>query len=175
MDGDPGGAYDIREAREADVPALAALHVRTFNETHRGGLPGGPPCELRERQWREAFERQDGSWFCYVIEDRDGELVGFAKGTPHDCGVPGYAGELNKIYLLRRVQHKGLGRRLLCVVARRFLERGVTSMLLFGDAGNPSNGFYEAMGAERLYTARGEFHGGYGWPDLRNLIPRCDE
>jgi len=39
-------------------------------------------------------------------------------------------------------------------------------MLLFGDAANPSNGFYEAFGAERLYSADGEFHGGYDWRDL---------
>ena len=166
--------FHLRDALETEIAALARLHVQTFNETHRGGRPGGPSYELRERQWREAFERQDGTWFCFVIEDDDGELVGFAKGTPHDGGVPGYAGELNKIYLLQRVQRRGLGRRVLCAVARRFLERGVTSMLLFGDANNPSNGFYEAFGAERLYSDTGEFHGGYGWRDLSALIARCD-
>ena len=167
-------AFHLREPNESDIPALATLHVQTFNETHRGGRRGGPSYELRERQWREAFERQDGSWFCYVIEDDGGELVGFAKGTPHDGGVPGYAGELNKIYLLRRVQRQGLGRLLLCATARRFLERGVTSMLLFGDAANPSNGFYEAFGAVRLHDDTGEFHGGYGWRDLGALVARCN-
>jgi GNAT superfamily N-acetyltransferase len=166
-------AFHLREALEVDIPALARLHVQTFNETHRDGRPGGPSYELRERQWHEAFERQDGSWFCYVLEDDRGELVGFAKGTPHHGGVPGYAGELNKIYLLRRVQRQGLGRLLLCAVARRFMERGVTSMLLFGEATNPSNGFYEAFGAERLYSEAGEFHGGYGWRDLEGLVERC--
>ena len=175
MNADGRTPFYLREAGEADIPALAALHVQTFNETHRGGRPGGPSYELRERQWREAFERLDGSWFCYVIEDDRGELVGFAKGTPHDGGVPGYAGELNKIYLLQRVQRHGLGRLLLCAVARRFVERGVTSMLLFGDAKNSSNGFYEAFGAERLYSDLGEFHGGYGWPDLLKLITRCGD
>ena len=34
----------------------------------------------------------------------------------------------------------------------------MTSMLLFGDAKSPSNGFYEAFGAERLYSSSGEFH-----------------
>lgn len=164
--------FHIRDARETDVPALARLHVRTFDETHRGGRPGGPTYELRERQWRGAFESQDRSWFCFVIEDSDGELVGIAKGKPHDGGVPGYAGELNKFYLLQRVQRQGLGRLLLCTVARRFVERGMTSMLLFGEAANPSNGFYEAFGAERLYNESGEFHGGYGWRDLHQLLAK---
>ena len=66
-------AFHFREARETDVQALATLHVQTFNETHRGGRPGGPSYELRERQWRAAFERQDGTWFYYVIEDDRGE------------------------------------------------------------------------------------------------------
>lgn len=165
-------SFHIRDAREDDVPALARLHVQTFNETHRGGRDGGPSYELRERQWREAFAVTDGSWFCFVVEDGGGDLVGFAKGTPHDGGVPGFAGELNKIYVLRRVHRQGIGRLLLCHVARRFIERGVTSMLLFGEATNPSNGFYEAFGAGRLYSPSGEFHGGYGWRDLRLLVAK---
>ena len=164
--------FRIRRAAVEDVPALAHLHVRTFNETHRGGRPGGPSFELRERQWRDAFAADDGTSFCLVVEDDDGELVAFAKGTPHDGGVPGFAGELNKIYALRRVHRQGLGRLLLCSVAREFLGRGVTSMLLFGEAGNPSNGFYEAFGAERLISATGEFHGGYGWRDLHLLVDK---
>ena len=166
-------SFHIRNASADDVPALAELHVRTFNETHRGGHSGGPSYELRERQWREAFADSDTFSFTSVVEDDEGELVGFAKGTLHDGGVPGFAGELNKIYLLRRFHRQGLGRLLLCNVARRFVMEGVTSMLLFGDATSPSNGFYERFGAERLYAKTGEFHGGYGWRDLRTIIQLC--
>src|SRR3954470_11587516 len=123
-------AFHIREAREDDIPPLATLHVQTFNETHLGGRSGGPSYELRERQWQEVFAVNDGSWFCFVVADDAGELVGFAKGTPHDGGVPGFEGELNKIYVLRREHRNGIGRLLLCNVARRFTERGVTSMVL---------------------------------------------
>ena len=167
-------SFHIRQASSDDVPALARLHVQTFNETHRGGQSGGPSCELRERQWRDAFTVTDGSWFCFVVEDEHGELVGFAKGTPHDGGVPGFTGELNKIYALRRVHRQGVGRLLLSNVARQFLRQGVTAMLLFGEATNPSNGFYEAFGAERLYSDKGEFNGGYGWRDLHALVDRID-
>ena len=165
--------FDLRVAHEADIPGLAELHVQTFNETHRGGRPTGPSYELRERQWRERFDLRDGSWFCYVIEDDDGKLVGFAKGAPHDGDSPEYEGELSMIYVLQRVHRQGLGRRLLCAVAGRLVDEGVTSMLLFGEATNPSNGFYESFGAERLYSEKGEFHGGYGWRDLRMLVERC--
>jgi GNAT superfamily N-acetyltransferase len=76
---------------------------------------------------------------------------------------------LNKLYVLRGYQRLGLGRRLMGHVERRFLKQGIDSMLLFGDARNPSNGFYEALGAERLLTDAGEFHGGCGWWDPRSL------
>jgi L-amino acid N-acyltransferase YncA len=164
----------IREATAADVPALARLHVTTFNETHAPVLQNGPTYAVREYQWRQAFQSADGSCFCFVLQDPDGELIGFAKGQPYaHRDQPDFAGELNKIYLLRAYHRQGLGRRLLGHVARRFLRQGISSMLLFGDARNPSNGFYEALGADRLFAANGEFHGGYGWRDLRQLAAGC--
>ncbi|MGH7501280.1 MAG: alpha/beta fold hydrolase [Longimicrobiales bacterium] len=104
-------SFTLRTMTAADVPAVAALHVTTFNETHTINNDG-PLYSLREAQWRKAFDVEDGTWFGVVIEGDHGELVGFAKGCPHDGGVPGYAGELNKIYLLRRYHRQGLGRRL---------------------------------------------------------------
>src|SRR5689334_11539037 len=90
-------SFTIREATSNDVPALAALHVETFNETH-GVHPNGPTYELRESQWRQAFQNKDESWFCLVIEDENNKLVGFAKGQPYDhTDLTGFSGELNKI------------------------------------------------------------------------------
>jgi GNAT superfamily N-acetyltransferase len=161
--------YLIRDATVHDVPGLAALHVLTFRETHGGG----PPPSLRQEQWRAILGRGDVRDFTVVVEDTDRGLVAFGRGTPHGGGVPGFEGELDKIYVLRRHQRMGIGRRLVCQIAGRFLSQGVTSMLLFGDARSPSNGFYEHLGAERLYSPRGEFHGAYGWRDLRALARRC--
>jgi L-amino acid N-acyltransferase YncA len=166
----------IREATSADVPALALLHATTFNETHAPMLPNGPTFEVREHQWRQAFQSADGSWFCFVAEGPPGELLGFAKGQRYaHPDQPDFAGELNKIYVLREHHRQGIGRQPVGRVARRFLRENVTSMLLFGDARNPSNGFYEVLGAEKLFAPGGEFNGGYGWSDLRRLAALCPE
>jgi ribosomal protein S18 acetylase RimI-like enzyme len=163
----------IREATAADIPALADLHVRTWNATYPDVLKK-PTYEIRERQWREAFDVTDGSWFCFVVQAPTGELVGFAKGVPYrHRDLPDFAGELSKIYLLREYQRQGLGRQLVGHVARRFLSQGITSMVLFADADNPSCRFYEAVGGERLLDPAGQFHGGYGWHDLRWLASMC--
>jgi len=165
-------SFIIREALPADVPALAALHVKTFHETH-GNYPNSPTYAIREYQWRQAFEGPN-NWFCFVIENENPELIGFTKGIPYNHNdLPDFSGELNKIYLLRAYQKLGLGRRLLGHVSRRFLSQGISSMLLFGDAKNLSNGFYEALGAEKLFTKTGEFHGGYGWRNLQVLADIC--
>jgi len=166
----------IRDATAADVPALARLHVTTWNDTHLAPFEkGGPTYETREWQWREAFKVTDGSWFCLVIEGRNGELIGFAKGVPYaHPDQPAYAGELSKIYLLREYHRRGLGRRLFGHVARRFLGQGVSSMLLFGVEGSPACRFYEALGGERLRSPEGESReGNYGWRDLRTLAAVC--
>jgi len=158
----------LRDLSVADAPALAELHVQTFRETHGGG----PSVSVRLQQWTDLLGAAHGSRFAVGLEAPDARLVGFAAGCPHDGGVPGYQGELNKIYLLREVQRQGLGRRLVLAVAERFLARGIPSMLLFGDARSPANGFYEHLGAQRLLSPAGEFHGGYGWLDLEVLVAR---
>jgi GNAT superfamily N-acetyltransferase len=159
----------IRDATAADIPALAELHVTTWNATYAPLGMKGPQVEVRERQWREAFAKDDGSWFCLVVENASGELVGFAKGRRTDDAE--YGGELNKIYLLREYQGIGLGRRLVGHVARRFLSQGVTSMWLFGDARNPSAAVWRALGAVKTDDDPG--NGNYGWRDLRRLAEIC--
>lgn len=159
----------IREATAADISALAQLHVTTWNATYAPMLMNGPPVAVREHQWRESFATQDGSWFCFVVDNSRGELVGFAKGRRSDH--PEYAGELNKIYLLREYQRMGLGRRLVGHVARRFLSQGITSMWLYGDARNPSSHVWLALGAVKTDADPGS--GNYGWRDLQRLAERC--
>lgn len=163
-------SYKIREATIKDVSALAVLHVDTFKETH-GAFPDSPTYSLRQYQWQKIFEDKSDSWFVLVIEKPAEGLIGFAKGQSYDhTDQPSFSGELNKIYLLHKYQRQGLGRQLVCAVAKAFLDRGINSMLLFGDARNPSNLFYERLGAAKLRGARGEFHGGYGWTDLHMLL-----
>src|ERR1041385_7585485 len=77
----------IRDAAPSDSPALARLHVETWNATH-SWRNRGPTYELREHQWRDAFGHADGSWFCLVVERPNSDLVGFAKGMRYDGDLP---------------------------------------------------------------------------------------
>ena len=54
--------------------------------------------------------------------------------------------------------------------AQRFLARQIRSFILFAELSNPTLGFYDHMGGERLLDDRGQFGGAYGWRDVRTLI-----
>jgi len=168
--GETTASLTIREATAADIFPLAQLHVTTWNATYAPFFMAGPNIETRERQWREAFAMDDPDWFCFVVETRNGELVGFAQGNRSDH--PQFGGELNKIYLRRDYQRLGLGRRLVGHVARRFVSQGIHSMWLYGDARNPSRKAWVALGAEK--TDRDPGNGNYGWRDLGKLTALPD-
>ena len=155
----------LRESVAADIPALAELHVTTWNATYRTSR--GPSIATREAQWRQVFARENRRDFVLVLQDGDGRLIGFTWGVPNDGE---FQGQLSKIYLRWEYHGLGLGRRLLVETARRFLERGIHSFVLFAERSNPTLGFYDRMGGERLLDDRGQFHGAYGWRDVRTLL-----
>ena len=161
-------SFTFREATKEDIAELGKLHAITWAETYN---VKNPNIQLRQHQWQKAFdEENDGSWFCIVIAKQNNELVGFAKGkTNKDENSPGLQGDLNKIYLLKDYQRLGLGKKLFGLVVQRFLKMGVNDMILFGIPENPSCFFHEAMGGKRLYSEKGNFDGGYRWPDLKKI------
>ena len=160
----------FRETIYSDLSALASLHVKTWNDTYPGVIQK-PTYEVRESQWRKTFELDDDSWFCFVIENSKGQLIGFAKGKKYDeADLPDFSGELSKIYLAREYQRMGLGRRLVGCVSRRFLSLGINSMVLFAESNNPSRKFYEALEGEKIGDPS---NGTYGWHDLQHLASIC--
>ena len=163
------GDLVLREASIADLRPLAELHVRTFNETHVGPFGSGPTYATREWQWREKLSEIDATHFVLVLETPAKQLVGFIWCHPTKDN-PKWAARLNKIYLLREYQRRGLGTRMVAAAVDRLLQHGLTSMALFTEADNePACNFYDGLGGERQLDERGDFGGMYGWADLRQL------
>ena len=155
----------FRDAVATDIPALAELHVTTWNATYN--TTRGPTIATRTWQWNQVFAKENRRDFVLVLEDGSGRLIGFTWGKP-DEGE--FEGQLSKIYLRWEYHGLGLGRRMMEETARRFLERGIHSFILFAELSNPTLGFYDRLGGERLLDDRGQFHGAYGWRDVRSLI-----
>jgi GNAT superfamily N-acetyltransferase len=167
--GEQAETFAIEEATSAHIPVIARVHVKSWNDTYGRLGARGPRVEFREQQWREAFARADGNWFCLALTTAHGELVGFAKATRTDSSA-----ELNKIFLLREYQRLGFGRRLLGHITERLRAQGVTSMCVYSDPRNPSCAFFEKLGAERLRDDDGRLHyNWYIWRDLAQLAAKC--
>ena len=155
----------FRDAVAADIPSLAELHVTTWNATYNTSR--GPTVATRTWQWHQVFANESRRDFVLVLENRNGQLIGFTWGKPHEGE---FEGVLSKIYLRWEYHGLGLGRRMMAETARRFLERGIHSFVLFAELSNPTLGFYDRMGGERLRDDRGRFDGAYAWRDLSALI-----
>lgn len=168
----------IREARPEDARAIAEVHVASWRTTYAGIIPDDYlarlSVETRQRMWHDVLTRPDHPGCTYVAEE-DGRIVGFASGGPNRGDDPGYTGELYGIYLLRERQGNGTGRALVRAVANRIANSGMTSMLVWVLAGNPSRGFYEALGGRYVREQPIEIGGqpysevAYGWPDTTSL------
>jgi len=115
---------------------------------------------VRFWQWNEVIRKEHRRDFVLVLEERHRRLIGFTWGKPHDGAMrPTHPkcqtenceerslGELSKIN--SRCEYHGR-RRMMTETAQRFLDRNIHSFILFAELSNPTLGFYDRMGGERL-------------------------
>ena len=140
----------IRRAAPEDADTVSSLGARTFTETFAHLYP---PEDLEtflasayglERTRNDLTHAGKATW---LLEDADGEAIGYALAgpcdLPHDDVAPG-DGELKRIYVLKSHQGGGRGSRLLNTALEwlgpRRIWIGVWS---------------ENFGAQRLYASKG--------------------
>ena len=171
----------VREASLADAAAIARVHVDTRRSSYAGILTGANLADFSyldsERMWNETLNSDDSVYCMFVAETHTGEVIGFANGIPERGGSHDYLGEVFAVYVLREHQRSGVGRDLFLAVARRFLELGVCSILLWVFKENhQARRFYESMAGKYLdqktVTIGGTEHEmvSYGWKNLANLV-----
>ena len=159
----------VRAARLADAAAIARVHVAAWLETYPGLLPAeliaSYTFELRERQWRArlgdaTFAREDDESVppvAYVALDGE-EIVGFAVGGPNRGEPRTFPGELFALYLLQRVQGRGVGHALFVRLRDTLRTRGLTPFVLWVVESNPACAFYEREGGRHFTTQPAEVH-----------------
>lgn len=151
----------VRRANTKDAAGIAAVHVRSWQETYPGIVPQGHIDALKvEDKTRDWVERlgQDPQGFTLVAEDGRGQLLGFASGGAlrkelfdGEAGLAQrYDGELKAIYLLKAFHGQGLGRALFAAAKVELLALGHGSMLVRVLKENAARGFYERMGGVQV-------------------------
>lgn len=170
----------IREATHKDISKIARVHIDTWRTTYQRLFPDevleNLSYEKREKSWHQVFKNaQKDSNFTYVAEDKLGKIIGFVNGGIERSGESFYQGELNAIYILKSHQQKGIGRKLVRVVAERLNKMQIHSMLVWVLKDNPASDFYEKLGGKKVNQKnikRGEtelIEIAYGWTDVSNL------
>jgi ribosomal protein S18 acetylase RimI-like enzyme len=170
----------IREARIEDAAGIARVHVDSWRTTYAGIVPDAYLANLsyarRENLWHDILSNTSGDGYRFVAVNDEGQIVGFVSGGPKRSGDSMYQAELYSIYLLQAYQGQGIGRQLTRRLVERFLQAGITSMLLWVFAANPACRFYEALGGQRLRVEQADFDGvmvdevAYGWLDISELL-----
>jgi Acetyltransferases len=161
-----------------DAQALAQVHVTSWRETYQGLLPDSYLKRMsvpgHARRFRSGLLQPSRHEVTLAAADRDG-IVGYAAGGPSRAKRPGEA-EITTLYVLRSAQGYGLGRRLVCGMARVFAANGASSLMISVLRDNiAARGFYEHLGGRGEPPRREPGPGGvtyevsYRWPDIRAL------
>jgi len=188
----------IRRAEAGDAAAIAAAHVAAWHQAYAGLVPARMLNAFsvagRTGRWQRILTAPDPSRASsvFVAVARDGGTIGFGscgRQPAPDLVAAGFAGEFSALYLLAAHQRRGVGRRLMRLMAQDLLAREMRGAALWVLRDNePARRVYEGLGAgvagQRVETVD-EFISGersptqdvlhevaYGWPDLSVLAPR---
>jgi L-amino acid N-acyltransferase YncA len=175
----------LRPARVEDAAAIARVHIRSWREAFSPMLRAEQIAakDLDEASqtsiWTKRLKEEEGKTrFTFVAEEES--LLGFITGCESRDSFEGYDAELHQIYILAEAQRRGLGRELVKVLAKKLLEQGYQSMLVWVMTQNPAVAFYrDALGGKFLeerpiLEVNGSLkEAAYGWPDIQSLFAKA--
>lgn len=140
----------------ADKECIAKVHVASWRTTYKGIIPDTFLANLSYEQftaiWDENLKREDN--FIIVVENDEGEIVGFADSYKKESNKEENAIDLTSIYLLETYQGRGLGKLLLKKLFTHYKDQGYTKVFVEVLEDNKTCYFYEYYGAEFVKTVQ---------------------
>jgi GNAT superfamily N-acetyltransferase len=179
-------AICYRLATVNDAQELGQIHVASWRETYPGLVPdeliAALSAERRGHAWEQMLQRPEsfGSPVVYLaVEGRRTVGFGCCEMQRHEGMLSlGYQGDFSSIYVLKMAQGRGVGTRLIGLMADDLRSRGCASAGVWVlDRNERARRFYERLGAVEIARKQEErpagtlIEVGYGWRDLRRLAP----
>jgi GNAT superfamily N-acetyltransferase len=154
----------VTPAAPEDLAGIAVVTVKAWQATFQGVLPdaflAGLTVEDQLHRHQALFAR---SGVFYYTAKVGGEIVGFSSGGPNRSSASDVVNELYALYLLPHWQNRGIGRRLLLVVAMQLQAPGRQDLLAWVLSHNPHRNFYRHCGGSEA-TTKSINLAGQSWP-----------
>lgn len=169
----------IRTAQLEDAEGIAKVHVDNWLDTYSGMLPEKSlrtwTYEERIKRWQASIQQAVSGGTRTFVAESSGRITGFVlAGTMRDATLRmRYSGEVYGLFVQPEYQSKGLGKELLISAFQHLHDYQHSRAALWVPNVNKSRGFFEYMGASKVYEAPVEIGGesfmneAYGWESMR--------
>jgi len=144
--------YEIRDAFDSDLPAIARLHAASWKVAYRGILPDAfldqDLEKNRARRWSGIFDRM-APRDRVLIATLENSAAGFISGwtTPATDCEPGFDLHVDNLHVRPDLRGQGLGVALMQNLSRRQASDGsVRAYLWVLDGNEPAHRFYVKLG-----------------------------
>jgi ribosomal protein S18 acetylase RimI-like enzyme len=159
-----GEAGVVRAARPADAGAIGRIHSESWRLTYAGLVSSRYLATLDEEplveRWRQRLSGPGGDGSLLVAE-QGGVVVGFTVFGPTSDLEPGFAGEIQMLYVLPAAQRRGHGRALFERAAHDLAARRLYWLVVWVVKDNrAARAFYRRMGLEADGALRCDMVGG---------------
>lgn len=164
----------VRCATEADVEAIARIHVEAWRIGYRGQLPDAViefrSVEDRKQRWRQLISQPAHDLLVAVRADT---LLGFCSLIPsRDAGATAQTAEVAAIYVSPEHWRSGAGRQLMLAGREAARQRGYRELTLWVLSSNTrARAFYERVGFVADGAEKVEQHNGHPLHELRYRQP----
>ncbi|MBU3202089.1 GNAT family N-acetyltransferase [Clostridium estertheticum] len=170
----------VREYRKEDLHFVAKVHIDTWNYTYANIISKdylkNRTYEGQARKWMDRlFNNADTNEFMFVVENGNGEVVGFSSGSMNNKNCD-FDSILYTLYVSKEYQKKGFGRLLVKTVASKLKDLGANNIVLWAFVENSACNFYEHLdgkrGEKRIVNIAGDalVEVSYEWDDITSLV-----
>jgi len=171
--------FSWRQATSADAETLSRLSVAGWRQTYAGQMPAAVLDRMDENphhdpaSWHRRLERRPPDRWARIVETGAREPIGFLWFGREEGRVPGYRGEIEKLYLLKPYQGRGLGRALMADTFQTLEAADLSPVVVWVfDFNRRGLDFYEKLGgkplgrSETVFEVEGRAYRetAYGWP-----------
>ncbi len=143
---------EVRPARVADAPAIAAVHVAAWRSAYAGVLPELFLAKLSAPRQAAHYRSEMMHGHAGIVAVAGGHVVGFVTMGPSRSSLA--EGEIETLYVLDDWRERGLGRRLMHAAAQHLAASGCSSAFLWVLRDNPSRWFYERLRGHQVASGK---------------------